>query len=141
MRLTLVMAVLAAAGTLARAAAGDGLIAAKKDFETLCAPCHGLEARGDGPKAAGLKTRPSDLTSITIRHGGTFPEDEIIETIEGLNMPDAHGNREMPIWGNVFVSEAVGTSVTIDAAKRAADEVEKRIRRLVKYLKSIQRTP
>ena len=55
-------------------------------------------------------------------------------------MPAAHGTRDMPIWGDVFIGEAVGTSVSIDAAKKAAAEVEQRINRLVEYLESIQNT-
>jgi hypothetical protein len=58
--------------------------------------------------------------------------------IEGLDMPAAHGTRDMPIWGDVFIGEAVGSSVTINAAKKATSDVEQRISRLVKYLESIQ---
>jgi hypothetical protein len=46
----------------------------------------------------------------------------------------------MPIWGDVFIGEAVGSSVTIDAAKKATSDVEQRIKRLVEYLESIQTT-
>jgi hypothetical protein len=139
MRLFLLVAMLVSGGTLAHAEISQDLKTARKDFQVLCAPCHGVEARGDGPAAAALKTRPADLTGIARRHGGTFPEELIIEVIQGLNMPTAHGIREMPIWGDVFVSEAIGTSVSIEDAKRAAAEVEQRIRHLVKYLETIQR--
>ena len=32
----------------------------RDNFDFFCAPCHGLEGRGDGPIAAALKTPPSD---------------------------------------------------------------------------------
>lgn len=135
-----VVAVLAFAGTLTHAETASDLKAAADDFQTYCAPCHGAGASGDGPVGETLKIPPADLTDITRRHGGAFPEALIFETIEGLDMPAAHGTRDMPIWGDVFIGEAVGTSVSIDAAKQATTEVEQRISRLVKYLESIQNT-
>src|SRR3954468_8384772 len=33
-------------------------------FTTYCAPCHGADARGNGPAASALKTRPTDLTGL-----------------------------------------------------------------------------
>ena len=139
-KLLTAVVVLVFAGTFACAETAGDLKAAADDFQTHCAPCHGAGARGDGPAGEALKIPPADLTDITRRHGGTFPEALIFETIEGLDMPTAHGTRDMPIWGDVFIGEAVGTSVSIDAAKKAATEVEQRINRLVKYLGSIQNT-
>lgn len=111
---------------------------AAADFLTYCAPCHGVSAKGDGPAGSALRVRPPDLTVIAQRHGGSFPEMEIFETIAGLDMPDSHGSRDMPVWGDLFVSEAVGGGVSIEDAKRAADETEARITNLMKYLESIQ---
>lgn len=136
----LVMVVLAFSSTAASTETAGDLAAAAEDFQTHCAPCHGAGARGDGPAGAALKTPPADLTRIAHRHGGTFPRLSIFETIEGLDMPAAHGTRDMPIWGDVFIGEAVGTSVSIDVAKMAAAKVEQRINGLVKYLESIQNT-
>ena len=133
------VAVLALFGSFAQAQTVSGR-AATEDFQILCSSCHGLGAKGDGPAGQGLKKRPADLTTISVRHGGTFPEALIIKTIEGLDMPTAHGTRDMPIWGDVFIGEAVGSSVTIDAAKKATSDVEQRIKRLVEYLESIQTT-
>src|SRR6187401_2423532 len=43
-------------------------------FQSYCAPCHGKSGRGDGPAAAALKKAPADLTKISARNGGKFPE-------------------------------------------------------------------
>lgn len=110
----------------------------RSDFAALCAPCHGEEGKGDGPAAAGLAHKPADLTHIAKNHGGAFPDSLIFETIEGLNMPSSHGTREMPVWGDVFVGEAVGNSVSLAEAKKAGEEARKRIEALVLYLKTIQ---
>ena len=138
-RLCYAAAVLAIFGSFAQAQTASGR-AATEDFQLLCSPCHGFGAKGDGPAGQGLKKRPADLTTISIRHGGIFPEALIADTIEGIGMPTAHGTRDMPIWGDVFISEAVGSGVTIDAAKKATSDVEERLKRLVKYLESIQIT-
>ena len=37
--------------------------AAKKIYETRCAPCHGAKGQGDGVVAAALSPRPRDLSS------------------------------------------------------------------------------
>jgi mono/diheme cytochrome c family protein len=103
----------------------------------LCAPCHGANAKGDGPQAANLKKKPADLTLVTARYG-RFPEDRVFETIAGLDMPEGHGTREMPSWGDVFVSEGVGSSTKIEDAMKASDEASRRIAGLMRYIESIQ---
>jgi len=110
----------------------------KADFESLCAPCHGLNARGDGPASASLKIPPADLTEIAKRHGGNFPRNYVFDTIAGIERPVAHGTREMPVWGNVFIDEAVGSGTNLDAASQAAAAARDRIAALVDYLESIQ---
>src|SRR5450759_3629593 len=77
---------------------------AKKMFDTYCAVCHGKEGKGNGPAAASLTKVPADLTRITARNGGTFPEVKIRRYIEGLDEVPAHGTRDMPMWGDLFKS-------------------------------------
>jgi mono/diheme cytochrome c family protein len=42
-------------------ATADVLAAAKKNFETHCASCHGVSGDGKGDKAAGLWSTPTDF--------------------------------------------------------------------------------
>lgn len=130
-------------GAIASAAgeplSNQALITAANDFKSYCTPCHGSSATGDGPLAADLSTPLVDLTQISARAGGTFPADAVYDKIEGLSMPNAHGNREMPVWGNVFVMQAVGKSTSLADAKTAADLAERRIRALVGYLETLQK--
>ena len=114
------------------------LAAAERDFNTFCGVCHGRDAKGRGPVADELKTSPPDLTRIAERAGGSFPAEAVYKKVEGLDMPLAHGTREMPIWGALFVRQAVGDGVLIEDAKTAARVATDRIRRLVKYLETIQ---
>lgn len=119
------------------ALAGAALQQGKADFEKLCAPCHGTSGKGDGPQAAHLAKAPADLTAVTRKYGA-FPDQKVFETIAGLDMPEGHGTREMPIWGNVFVTEEVGRSTTVADAMKASDEASRRIAGLVSYIQSIQ---
>lgn len=124
----------------APAFADEALDQGKADFEKLCAPCHGASGKGDGPQAAHLAKKPADLTMVTQKYG-TFPEQKVFETIAGLDMPDGHGTREMPIWGDVFVTEEVGKSTRVEDAMKASDDASRRIAGLVRYVESIQVAP
>ena len=124
----------------APALADEALEQGKADFMHLCAPCHGADAKGDGPQTAALKKKPADLTLVTAKYG-RFPEDRVFETIGGLDMPEGHGTRDMPSWGDVFVSEGVGSSTRLEDAVKASDDASRRIAGLVRYIESIQAGP
>ena len=98
---------------------------AKKMFDTYCAVCHGKEGKGNGPAAASLTKVPADLTKISARNGGTFPEVKVRRYIEGLDEVAAHGTRDMPMWGDLF-----------KALNR--DTAAIRIEALAQYLKGMQ---
>ena len=85
-------------GTMKKTSPGD----AKAMFENYCASCHGLDAKGTGPAALALKKLPADLTKISARNGGAFPEVKVKRYIEGLDEVAAHGSRDMPMWGRLF---------------------------------------
>jgi mono/diheme cytochrome c family protein len=100
-------------------------------FERYCAPCHGAKALGDGPVAPSLSTAPADLTRIAARRGGEFPRGEIGRMIDGRFVIDAHGTREMPVWGARF-GEAIADPGLSEEVSRGTIAV------LVEYLVSIQ---
>jgi mono/diheme cytochrome c family protein len=100
-------------------------------FVTYCSACHGLDGRGNGPVAAALRTPPADLTRIAQRRGGKFPEAEIAAYIDGRANVQAHGSREMPVWGQKF-SEKFGGDTTSEEFVRGHLLI------LIQYLKSIQ---
>lgn len=120
------------------AATANPLTAARQEFETLCATCHGVSGRGDGPTAASLKFPPADLTHISKRNGGTFPRQKVFDTIVGFDRPVAHGSQDMPVWGDIFIAEEVGGSLDIEDAQRSITAVTKRLEGLVDYIESLQ---
>lgn len=99
-------------------------------FRTYCAPCHGLDAKGHGPAAAALKTKPADLTVLSKTNGGQFPEERVRRFILGYDVLASHGSREMPIWGPIF-----------HQIESDVDRGNVRLENLVKYLESIQSIP
>ena len=117
---------------LAGSASGEDPQSGAVYYRQYCATCHGETGEGNGPAAAALRDRPTDLTRIVWRRNAEFPRGEIAETIDGRSSVLAHGSREMPIWGWVFAA-GIGESNVSEEKSRA------RIRALVAYLESIQR--
>jgi mono/diheme cytochrome c family protein len=97
-------------------------------FKAYCASCHGADGKGNGPAAAALKTPPADLTKLAAKNGGKFPDAQVMQVIKGDALTAAHGNKEMPVWGPVFLV----------MGHRDTASVQLRIRNLEKYLESIQ---
>ncbi len=97
-------------------------------FKTYCAPCHGVDGKGDGPAASALKKTPANLTELAKRNGGKFPELKVYGSIKGDSNTPAHGSKDMPVWGSVFQSLSHGDQ----------GQVQLRISNLTKYIESIQ---
>jgi mono/diheme cytochrome c family protein len=97
-------------------------------FKTYCAFCHGVSGKGNGPAATALNKTPANLTELTQRNSGKFPESKVYATIKGDVQMPAHGSREMPIWGSLFGSVSRGNQA----------EVQMRITNLTAYVQSIQ---
>ena len=77
----------------------------KQYFAKYCASCHGIEGKGNGPISRDLNTKPADLTVIKKNNGGIFPLNDVMATIDGRRFVRAHGDREMPVWGEIFYEE------------------------------------
>jgi len=97
-------------------------------YKDYCAACHGSSGRGDGPAAAFMKTWPPDLTTMTQRNDGKFPEIKVRETLLFGTSSHAHGTSDMPIWGPLFRA--------LDQNKK---EVKERVSNLTTYVESLQR--
>ena len=76
----------------------------KTMYLAYCATCHGKAGKGDGPVAGALKVPPPDLTTLSRRNNGKFPSAHVVNTITGPAGVQAHGSREMPVWGPIFMA-------------------------------------
>lgn len=97
-------------------------------YRQYCAVCHGLEGRGDGPAAAALTTKATDLTQLSRHNKSQFPALHISRIIGGVDGPKAHGTSDMPMWGDAFKSVSMNPEIA-----------QIRVNILVEYLKTLQR--
>jgi mono/diheme cytochrome c family protein len=101
-------------------------------FAANCASCHGRYAEGDGPAGAAMARAIPDLRYLAANNGGVFPRGRLEDVIDGRAFVKAHGDREMPVWGEAF---ATLSGPTRSAQARAAANIHA----LVDYLATIQK--
>jgi mono/diheme cytochrome c family protein len=97
-------------------------------YREYCASCHGKDGKGDGPAAGALKVRLPDLTTLAKRKGGKFPAGDVYQVIKWGGGIMGHGSKEMPVWGKAFMP----------VRGRNEQEVDQRIKSLVRYIESMQ---
>jgi len=113
---------------VSKAPANDG----KQMYVNFCAPCHGLNGKGQGPVAAALKRQPANLTLLSKNNGGKFPEAHIVSVLQFGAANPAHGTAPMPIWGPTFQKMDATTNLP------PSDVRTLRISNLSNYLRSLQ---
>ncbi|WP_162918347.1 c-type cytochrome [Taklimakanibacter deserti] len=115
--------------------AGNAEPSPEADFRMSCSSCHGEDGRGGGGKAFGLSAEPPDLTTLSRRNGGVFPRERLRRIIDGREDIKVHGDREMPVWGQLFkldAEEGLGGAEGDEAA------IEQRIEALIDFIESLQ---
>lgn len=99
-----------------------------KMFAAYCAVCHGATGKGDGPAVAALKHPPGDLTTMARVNKGKFPALRVQNVLNGKAEVAAHGNVEMPIWGDLFKTLNPGDQMV----------TQQRIHNLTHFVESLQ---
>jgi mono/diheme cytochrome c family protein len=112
-----------------RAQAAPRQLSGAELFQTFCAGCHGPNAKGDGVMAGQLRRDPPDLTKLLARDAGAVPAERLRRIIDGREVT-AHGDRTMPIWGDVFMRR-----------EGDRDAASARVAALVAYIMSIPERP
>lgn len=107
----------------------------KREFESSCASCHGMGAKGDGPLRPYLTRSAPDLTGLAKSNGGVFPMDRLYKAIDGGTV-GAHGTRDMPVWGQVYRVRAAEYYVDVNYDEQAF--VRGRILALLEYINRLQ---
>jgi len=102
----------------------------KEMFVDYCAPCHGVDGKGNGPVAAALSQQPADLATLSKNNGGKFPAAHIESILQFGSSNPAHGSAQMPVWGHVFSK--------MNIADDQLNDTVLRITNLSRYLQSIQ---
>ena len=102
-------------------------VSGQEMFNEYCTSCHGKTAKGDGPAASALNKTPTDLTTLSARNNGKFPEMRVYAAIQGDGDVMAHGSKDMPVWGSIFQTSG-----------RSGGEVQMRLSNLVAFVKTLQ---
>jgi len=97
-------------------------------FKSYCAVCHAEDGKGNGPAATALKVPPADLTALAQKNGGKYPALHVSSVVRGEAELPAHGSKDMPVWGPLFLRLSQGHEA----------EVQQRIANLNQYIESIQ---
>ena len=84
----------------------------KYEYDGHCAICHGLSgtAKEEGAYSSLLSKTIANLTILSKNNGGVFPFARVYQTIDGREQVQAHGTREMPVWGREYT--AMGTNIS-----------------------------
>jgi mono/diheme cytochrome c family protein len=114
------------AGSTARAETPE-----KAAYMQYCSACHGSGGKGDGVVSGLMRPGPTDLTQIAKKAGGEFPFVKTMQAMDGTATIRAHGESEMPVWGEIFRDES-----TAPLTRRA--EVRGKLILITEYLRSIQ---
>ena len=102
----------------------------KQMYVSYCAPCHGVDGRGQGPVASALKKQPADLALLSKNNGGKFPSAHIMSVLKfGADNP-SHGTAQMPVWGPMLGQ--------MDATNAENNVSLLRISNLSQYLQTLQ---
>ena len=127
------MMVLAAAAALAASPvhAADSDDPGRAMYLRYCGACHGPSGHGDGIAGTFMRPKPADLTELAKQNKGEFPFLRVMGVIDGRDSVRAHGDPQMPVWGEVFADQA---SWAMD--RRA--EVRGKLMVITDYLRSIQ---
>ena len=102
----------------------------KQMYTSYCAPCHGVDGRGNGPVADSLKVAPADLSVLSNDHNGKFPATHVISVLQFGSEAPAHGSKEMPVWGPIFGQ--------MDHPDASQDTQALRISNLTRYIETLQ---
>jgi mono/diheme cytochrome c family protein len=118
----------ASAATSTATAAATAAPGGEALYFNHCASCHGANAEGGGPVASVMQVNVPNLRNLAARNGGRFPTEAVRAYVDGRSVNAAHGERVMPVWGDVFRAAGAGN----DAA------ASQRIAALVDFIAEVQ---
>jgi mono/diheme cytochrome c family protein len=104
----------------------------KEPYIQYCGSCHGEDGRGGGPVSAYLKIKVPDLTLLKKNNKGIYPMDNVMSAIDGRRTVRAHGDRKMPVWGEIFRKEA-------ESGKYAELQTLLKAKLIAEYIATIQK--
>lgn len=98
----------------------------KAMFGSYCAPCHGVNGKGNGPLSSSLKRSPANLTMLSRNNGGVYPATHVVGVIR---FGTGHEQGVMDLWSTTL--DKIDTNSNHDATQL-------RISNLSRYLETLQ---
>ena len=126
---TLLLFFFLAVGASARAGETDS---GKQLYTQYCSSCHGMDGRGNGSVSPYLKIKVPDLTLLKKNNKGIYPMSKVMSAIDGSRAVRGHGDREMPVWGEIFRKEA-------ENAKYSEITALLKVKVIAEYIATLQR--
>lgn len=126
-----ILPLLGCMGWSSLASAKEPIPPAKQAYLRYCSACHGESGKGDGVVSHLMTPRPTDLTQLAKKNNGEFPFMRVIRIIDGRETMRAHGDPDMPVWGEIFASEVPG-------AMNKEANIRGKVLLITEYLASIQ---
>jgi mono/diheme cytochrome c family protein len=105
----------------------------ENEFQTNCAACHGMDAKGNGPMVEWLTVKPKPLHTLAKRNSGVFPWQRVYGILAGTQPVKLHGPTDMPVWGGRYAEKTIR-----EEGEYAEATVRGRVLELVFYLATIQ---
>ena len=127
---------LASSGVAVSQVAAQDVAFGKTEFLQRCAVCHGDEGIGDGIVGELFAQKPANLQLLAKEHGGVFPFDTVMESIDGRRDIAGHGRTDMPVWGDYLMAESLESRSI--SPKDAATVTHARILAIAFFLHSLQ---
>jgi len=84
------------------------------EYLNNCAACHGKDAKGNGPVAAVLTTKPFDLTMISKRFDGKYHRDFVYKVINGHEIISYEHDNQAMVFGRIMSLVAYLESIQVD---------------------------
>ena len=100
-------------------------------YRRYCSACHGPDGKGDGVVSGLMTPKPTDLTQLTKANDGKFSLLDVMQSIDGRKKIAAHGDSDMPVWGEVFDKDR-GQGIAAEA------QVRGKVHEIATYVQSIQ---
>lgn len=137
MKQILFVAVLLSAAAVAMAAQSKVIIPVdrisgnngQQMYAGYCAPCHGVDGRGNGPQAKVLIYAPADLTQLSRENNGVYPALHVNSVLR-FGFADGPATDLMPYWAHVLGH--------LYGHQSRADMNTLRIHNIVAYVETLQ---
>jgi len=82
-----------------------------------------------------LKIKVPDLTLLKKNNKGNYPLDKVMTSIDGSRAVRGHGDKTMPVWGEIFEKQAKES----DSGKYPKLTSLLQVRTIAEYIGALQR--